>query len=267
MVRALAVALLLGVAFTPTLACGERMPNDGFYRITDGGLGERLQLRVLSAEINAENNFNTSFQLHVSTPYTEAERPAFVLWVAGRTYRTSSTGSQQGVTRTYTFRITDVGEARAIASYLGIQPTLRKHPGHLLATRFTTDKREYRVGDAVTAELTIENVGQKTLRFMDGGRNRGARNNQFSFAAQLDNRPYPDSGDPIHFGGSAGVVVLKPGQKFTKKVELGKWYKLDHPGLYSIVGAFYLAFVPADDFAPVLWEDYVAAPFYVHMKP
>ncbi|NQT88277.1 hypothetical protein HQ560_16030, partial [bacterium] len=102
--------------------------------------------------------------------------------------------------------------------------------------------------------------------FMNGGRNRGRRNNQFGFAAFRDGKPLPDIGDPMHFGGIAGFVTLKKGETFTKTVDLTKWFDLSEGGYYNFVGTFYLEFQRPDHSHPILWSDLVAAEFAFQKK-
>ncbi len=99
--------------------------------------------------------------------------------------------------------------------------------------------------------------------FHDGGQQRGARNNQFNFTCFHDLKPLPDVGDPIHFGGLAATVHLKPGERFTRRVDLRDWYEFDKTGRYELIGTFYLALHGNLDEYRVIWEAYISGPGHV----
>jgi len=120
--------------------------------------------------------------------------------------------------------------ARKMAKPLGIAPRSRRHPGHLLAVRWQALKPSYLPGEPVMLRLGLTNVGEKTIRFVEGGRQRGARDNQFAFIAHRNGgwgRAVPDTGSPEHHGGKGSFRTLPPGGTFTKEVDVTKWFKFE----------------------------------------
>jgi hypothetical protein len=149
--------------------------------------------------------------------------------------------------------------AEKIAAELKIKPQLRSHPGHQWQVSFAPDKESYQLGDPVTLKMTIKNVGQTTFAFMDGGMNRGRRNNQFQFVAFAgggSGDPVPDLGDPRNFGGLAGYITLKPGDVFTKTVKLDDWFKFIAADTYRVTGMFRVALHDPQDTRHTLWDDF-----------
>jgi len=146
-----------------------------------------------------------------------------------------------------------------IAARLGVEPLLRQHPGHKMAVRFLPTKKGYPTEGPVVLRMEIENVGEKPFSFYDGGRQRGARNNQFGFQAFRDRGQgpeVPDTGDPINFGGMATFRTLRPGEVFQKEVDVTKWFDLSEPGTYRIKGRFEMRIKSGDagGYQPA-WED------------
>ena len=82
-------------------------------------------------------------------------------------------------------------------------------------------KSEHHLGEPIVIRMQIRNLGDRPFSIMDGGPQRGARNNQFRFVNHF-HRGY---GDPRHFGGLAGYQTLRPRQAFEKDIDVTKWYK------------------------------------------
>ena len=144
--------------------------------------------------------------------------------------------------------------ANRVAKHFGVKPKLREHPGHLLSVTFAPTENKCAIGGPVEIELIIENVGEKTARFMDGGQQRGARNNQFSFVTAP---PLPDTGDPMNFGGIAAFRELQPGEVFRKRVDITKWFRFKKPATYQITGLFELEFFDQEN-TRTTWDEIVA---------
>ena len=190
------------LAFSFCLTCSatawaqDPMP-DGFYT----GPNTRTELNLTGASLVSVDNLNSRYQLSLTTTFDNKPLSGLWLKIGDTAIRCTSHGSNKGISRSYGFSEVDPQVVNAVASMLGIKPHSRKHPGYRLAVRFEADKAEFAAGDPVTATLTIKNVGTKPFSFMDGGRNRGARNNQFSFTCRRNGRAVLDTGDAVHFGG------------------------------------------------------------------
>src|SRR5262249_28752585 len=113
----------------------------------------------------------------------------------------------------------------------------------------------------------VTNVGDNTLSFQKGGRNRALRDNQYIFSAYWNGKQVADIGSSYHMGGLSTRKVLKPGETFEDRVSLSKWFAFDKGGLYEVHGAYYMEFYDpnASTWRPI-WEDYVSADFQIRIK-
>jgi hypothetical protein len=101
------------------------------------------------------------------------------------------------------------------------------------AWRFpTTIKR----GAPAIVTLVATNTGPTTVGFMVGGRQRGPRDNRFTFAVSRDGAALPIKDAP-DFGGIAYYKSLAPGERAEVSADLRAWVDLDHPGRYTIIAS------------------------------
>ncbi len=112
-------------------------------------------------------------------------------------------------------------------------------------------------------ELTIENVGTTAFAFVQGGRNRGVRDSQFSFVAtdgSLREGGLKDIGDPTNFGGRSIARVLKPGEVHRQRVDLRRWFEMPK-GTYHVIGTYEMRYTdPADrNNQTVIWHGFATA--------
>lgn len=154
------------------------------------------------------------------------------------------------------------------------QPTVqkRRHPGHRMAVAFIPEKESYSTNEPVMVKLRITNVGNNKFVFMQGGRQRGSRDNQFAFTAQRGNKMLPDIGNPLNFGGLFGPVAVEAGQSKEIEVDLTKWFKFSEEGYYALRGSYGMGFydsqVNGDPRFPedFIWEDFACAEFSIQVK-
>lgn len=267
------VILLVG---TSTLNA-EELPN-GIYaaketgkgvlvKRADGGgeivLGAKLTDYFGTATISSIANDNSRFTLRLkgAGPFPQPELPHPLALAIDGVYAVIGSNSDLDANARVDFTISINGKnnAEKVAKALKVKPILRQHPGHQLLTTFEPLKESYSVSEPVTLRMRIKNVGKVTVRFLDGGQQRGARNNQFGFIAfESYNKPYPDTGDPTNFGGKASYVTLKPGDELTKDVDITKWFDFKNPGTYSITGIFELELSGSFDRGSldVVWNDF-----------
>ena len=99
----------------------------------------------------------------------------------------------------------------------------------------------------VIVTLRITNVGTNAVSFMQGGRNRAARDNQYTFSARSRGKQVEDVGTSYHFGGLAVRRVLRPGDVFEDKVSLKKWFSFKDAGMYEMHGSYYVDFQDPED--------------------
>jgi hypothetical protein len=148
--------------------------------------------------------------------------------------------------------------ARSVAKLLNVDLEERKHPGHLIQITWSPAKDAYLIGQPVEIALAIENVGLIPIRFFDGGQNRGARNNQFQFicfGGHGMGRPVSDTGDPIHFGGLAGYVELKPGETFRKSIDVTSWFTFPQADTYRLTCVYAMELHSGAVWNPI-WDDF-----------
>ncbi len=258
---------------------------DGIYRVRAGDseeqgtevkrsdadgtivLLQRLTDQFGLATIQSDSNDNTHFHIYLKKvgPLNEEYRPghyAFVidgicLMVSGH-----QEPDQEGLME-MSANIASRKSADKIADRLGVIHRLRAHPGHQFETTFNSVEKSYLPNEPIVLEMKIQNVGDVPFSFYDGGQQRGARNNQFGFAAfrnSGDGEGVPDTGDPNNFGGMAGLRKLKPGESFQKQVDITKWFDLSQPDTYKISGRFEMELHdPEEESYFVLWDDIAQA--------
>jgi len=205
-------------------------------------IGNLLATRFSDASMRSIANDNSRYMLTLKvSEIAEGAPRQMVLVIAGRGIHVSADRGADGSAQVYSTNVTDAQVAEKIAKELGVQPVLRTHPGHALVTSVRAMKESYQPGEPVTLEMKIKNVGQTTVRFFDGGSRRGSRNNLFgfiAFSAQGWGKAVPDIGDPNNFGGIASLEELKPGDVFTKQVNLSDWFQFNKLDTYKITTLF-----------------------------
>jgi hypothetical protein len=281
-------------AFTTTMlllfgacALGADQPGDGIYLWSKDGsappitsqagkklfLGARQDLKIQSLDLSSRNNANTRFHLSLTLPYDKNIGPSsYILIVSGTAYEQIASGAlqenaSQEKTSSISFRISGEKSAQQVSQYLKTPIVYRKHPRHNLLVSFTPTRQEFGTGDEVTATLRITNVGTNTISFLQGGRNRAARDNQYVFCARYKLQQVEDIGTSGHTGGLGRCCVLKSGDVFEDKISLSKWFSFDKAGTYEVHGSYYLDFNDPDaESRRTIWEDYVSADFIVIIK-
>jgi hypothetical protein len=263
-------------------------PPDGIYLVHEKGagpkvtrndtgdqlvLGERLATKFGAAAVHSTNNSNTRFHLDLSGagPLPQAQLGGYTaLLIGGRCFMVYSRSDPE---KNGTLNVSSVihGEeaVKAVALALKAEPVQRKHPGHKFAVTFEPDKESYRPGEAVTLTMKIKNVGDQTVSFHDGGRQRGPRDNQFGFTAMRgggSGKAVPDTGDPTNFGGLGSNRALKPGDVFQKKVSLDKWFQFKDADTYLITASYRLEFHEPDEKTyRVIWDDFATGECFVRV--
>ena len=243
------------------LACAKlhaaNPPGNGFYlaaereparpiKSNDGRLvylGDKQSLKIQECWLSSTNNENSRFYLSVAISYNTNVGPStYILIVDGKAYRQTGSGATSQKVSYLSFYISGKENAEQISRYLNTPVLYRKHPGHQLDISFIPEKTAFNIGEDVTVTLRIVNIGSDSICFIQGGRNRGARDNQFIFSARHNEKQVDDIGTSLHFGGIAIKRILKPGEVFEKKIRLSKWFAFDQPGIYTIHGSYYLEF-------------------------
>jgi len=143
---------------------------------------------------------------------------------------------------------------------------VNRHPAHQMEVSYIPLKKVFMLGDPIKITLHIKNVGNNNFQFIKGGQQRGHRDNQFSFVAEVigKNRMLPDIGNPTHNGGFETLVNLQPKEEFKVSVNLNRWFKFDEAGIYFLRGSYYMDLVDPDIKSySSIWVDFATAEFTV----
>ncbi|HEY1380236.1 MAG TPA: hypothetical protein VGF55_25770 [Gemmataceae bacterium] len=249
---------------------------DGIYPLATGG-GPRVMLsgggwatlgplrtgKWGRAEVRSQANDNARFtvELRGVDPAVDRGEPATVVLVAGGVGLPSFGRSQTTDGKLdLAFTLRGEEEARKVAAALKTEPILRKHPGHRVVLKLAPDREAYRPGEPVTLTVDICNVGDVPVLFRMGGRQRGARDNQFRFLAYGWfglGKAVPDTGDPNHHGGLTSLRPLKPGESIRQTVPLNRWFRFTASDTYRVTGLYELELhdMPERFLRTTIWED------------
>jgi hypothetical protein len=258
------LALAVVIAAPHVMAVGP-----GLYNLLDESDPKPFPDRVGRVTISSQSNDNTRYYLAIpaatsfSLPCTQIG-----LIIGGKTIRFNSQGlSKSGGYSSMETQIEGRELARRVAEFFHVDVIERKHPGHRMLVAFLCDKKEFPAGGPVTVKLHISNVGDTAFAFIQGGRQRGPRDNQFAFSAELvGGKMVPDSGDPRNMGGIGIPVTLDPGQSHDVPVDLTNWFHFQPGGMYNIRGSYHMDFVdPRAHDLRTIWEDYACAEFTVEV--
>ncbi len=266
LVAALAMAAQAGTVKTGLYRMAKGDQGQAVRRcdVAEGGevrLGQFLTGQLGQASLVSTANDNSRFELTVEPKGMSqglAEEP-MVIVVAGMGMPVSGYGfSGPGESRVtdLTALVTGRAAAEKVGRALGIRPKLRQHPGYQLLVTLKPRQPSYHPREPVTLVMTIKNVGTKPVRFCDGGKQRGPRNNQFSFVAFPSAGPaLPDVGDPTNLGGLMSVAEIRPGETFSKDVDLTKWFNFTRPDQYQVTAIYELNLV-GEDHVHIIWDDF-----------
>lgn len=234
--------------------------------IAEGGeihLGDLISTEMREAALVSLANDNSQFGLTLKAgPIPKGAEQGHLLLVIGESYLPVSSHSdraESGIVNIHT-QVAGQDAALKIAKSLEIEPQLRKHPGHAILVTVKPKQNSYHPNEAVNLVMTIKNEDKTTVRFYDGGSQRGPRNNQFSFTAFSQygfGHALPDVGDPQNFGGEAIVIKLLPGEVFTKEVLVTNWFKFAKPDQYQITSIYEMGLLDEKD--QTIWNDFAIA--------
>ncbi len=273
---------LFGLATSPVWSCDEI--EDGIYFLVDPDeVGQRVSIdgkEVLlgnlatqhlgTVRLRSLNNQNSQYMLELTAcgPIVSDEQlvSRTVAMIGGLGIMiTGQNRMPDEATGTQNLSAQITGDqADHIAQHLESTAGKREHPGHRMLVTWTAVKPSFNQMEPVEVDLKIRNVGEVPLLFYDGGQQRGARNNQFRFVCFFgEMRPEPDVGDPVNFGGLAGLVTLGPGDEFTKRVDLRDWFAFEETGTYMLLGNFQLTLHHTSEHYTPIWDDWASGPFFV----
>lgn len=199
-----------------------------------GKLFAKLKPRELT--LLSQRNDNTQYLLWVALPKQKDGHWQF-LELDGIYYQADSTGGDhRGSIATFTLDRTIASRA---AAALGIPLLHRTQLDQGLRYRWTIPSTVSVTSTSpVPAVLHVENVGNTTVGFMIGGRQRGPRDNRFSFVVSRNGAAVPIK--VAHdFGGPGTYKALAPGDRVDVTcADVRAWFDLDQPGHYTIEAAY-----------------------------
>jgi hypothetical protein len=230
----LASPLALAGKKKPELWSGEIIGKAEKGSILVAGRHIRLRNRATPREIVmlSDSNDNQQFLLWVVLP-VQHENDFQYLRLDGDWWASQGTGRDNQQTTT-TFML-DRAAARRVADAFGI-------PVHERTKLDDGVRYSWRIPPKATMDKTapipvvlrIENAGQAVLGVQLGGRQRGARDNQFVFAIARNGKPVAIKDAP-DFGGRSTIGKLEPGKHLDVACpDLRAWADLDLPGYYTI---------------------------------
>lgn len=257
--------------FTTALFLSTTIAADvGLYDISDSAHPKLLNIDIKEAWITSRSNDNTEYYLDLRTTNTlPVSTDKIVLMVGDKTIPFNSSGSEDyGRIHILGTTITNLSLISGIAQHFHATVVGHHHPGHQMLVQIIPDKDEFSKGEPVIVKLRITNIGTNTFAYMQGGSQRGPRDNQFAFTAMgPDLKMLPDVGDPRNFGGLASTITLKPGQSHELPVDLTKWFSFDKSGEYYLRGSYAMSFQDLD--SPIshdIWDDFACAAFRITVK-
>jgi hypothetical protein len=221
----------------PAWWLGETVEKASPMQITAKRFGGRTikatrtsQVTPTSITLTSSTNDNQTFHMWVVFP-RQKDTDVFLgvdgEWFMSDSYGHDDTGSQAS----FQFdRATAVRLAKTLKLTLnertkldaGLQATWT------IPARATTDKKA-----AIPVKVKVKNAGTTTIGFVIGGRQRGARDNRFSFTVSRNGKPVAIKDAP-DFGGIMFYKKLGPGEEHELTVDLRSWADLATPGMYQI---------------------------------
>lgn len=204
--------------------------EDGIYRIE----GEtRTKLHPLRAVLFAGDNQNTRYELMVRYRHPGMKQGGEgELVVGGDVLKTSGYGSDSdSLMLDWELSATD---ASRVAAMLHIARQERHPIGDALKGTFAPVQKTVKSGQLVEMELTIENPpSAPAVKYTQGGRQRGPRDDQFSFTVTRNGQPVAPI-SAYNLGGISTMPELAPGATATFKTTVDGWADVTAPGHYVV---------------------------------
>ncbi|MCB9688720.1 MAG: hypothetical protein H6738_18810 [Alphaproteobacteria bacterium] len=214
----------------PAVASG-----DGLF-VGQGGVGRKLPWSAV--RLDPLDNANTSYFLQFTVARFPDDQQVWLVH-DGQQILSNSRGGDD-TTWTVSFQLQDRATVDRLAAWLGMVVPERRPLG--LGLRST-----WEATGGTTIRVTLTNDGDVPVGVVVGGRNRGPRDNQFSFTVRRGDEilPTKDGGD---FGGLSVVRPLEPGGSTSIEADLSAWVDLAAPGSFDVHGRYEAELVPGPSF-------------------
>ncbi|MBX3270982.1 MAG: hypothetical protein KF729_12025 [Sandaracinaceae bacterium] len=216
-------------------------------------LGPRIEpSRVV---ISASSNANDEFSLFMR--YAPGDCARAVLRLGPHLTSGDSHGNSP---RECTASVTlDADLAARAAAHFGVPRQDRRPLAEAVRARFGAPASA-RAGQPVEVWIELDNPSDApAILHQIGGRDRGPRDNRFTFSVRRDGVVVPPIDGP-DFGGLTGFSRLGPGERARRSARLDRWADLSVPGTYEVECAYETTFAPeganpsADDERGRVWD-------------
>jgi hypothetical protein len=188
---------------------------------------------IREAHVYSTANDNSRFDVELRTgPLADNAFPTLVIG----DHQLRSSGVGRDSTGQQVYLQVDRDTAQLIAHALAI-PMHERAPldaGMRYTWRFP---HEIRRGAPAMVTLVATNTGPTTVGFEIGGRQRGPRDNRFTFTVTRDDGTTLPIKDGWDFGGISYYKKLAPGESAEVSADLESWVALDHPGRYTVTAS------------------------------
>ncbi len=159
----------------------------GLYDISDPEHPKPLKDPVGKVTISSQSNDNKHYYLDIDARDTfSLPCEKIALFAGTNTIRFFSQGEDTNGDFASMDATIDDADAVLIAQHFHTKIIKRRHPGEQMLVQFIPDKDAFDSSGPVVVTLRITNIGSNDFAFVEGGRQRGARDNQFAFSAEID---------------------------------------------------------------------------------
>lgn len=193
-------------------------------------------LKTFGGAVFSVANANDAYVAVMQLEVAPSDGPVLVL-ERGREISAESWGTgfgDAGAARGSASWRVDRARADEIARLWKVKRRDRVELGAGLVARWKP-KGAFVVGKKLEIVVTLENGGRTPVWFNTGGRQRGARDNRFTFGATAATGGAPLAVvDAPDFGGIGAVQALEPGKSLERVEDLAKWVTIDRPGAYRV---------------------------------
>lgn len=183
-----------------------------------------------ATRLYSTHNDNSRYSLHLEHPGSCAEVAVVRL---GRRVILSEGQYANGDGCGHWFSL-DRAQANRAVSQLHVERQDRRDVSAHVHARFAPSAPTYRRGEDVVIAVSFElDPGTPHVARFEGGRQRGPRDNQFSFRVKRDGVVLPEIDGP-DFGGIGRYVFIEPGAPSVVRTSLAPWVDLSVPGQYVV---------------------------------
>ncbi|MCA9493542.1 MAG: hypothetical protein KC621_26605 [Myxococcales bacterium] len=208
---------------------------DGLF-VGQGGVGRELPWSAV--RLDPLNNGNTSYFLQFTVARFPDDQEVWLVHDGQRLVSNSRGGDAESWT--VSFQLEDRATVDRLAAWLRMEVPERRRLGRGL--RATWERTQ-----GTMVRITLTNGGQAPVGVVVGGRNRGPRDNQFSFTVLRDGQPLPVK-EGFDFGGLSVVRALEPGGSTSVEADLLGWVDLVAPGSFVVRCRYEAELVPGPSF-------------------